>query len=109
MLLPRGTALLVVVLSTVVAVGVRSSFSADFLLDFFEKKHPILLFFPLATSLNHFSMRNVSSDDTRNVRKKLTFTLVDTIFFSFPFPSLVSQPISAIVVFTTSNHKPGQE
>lgn len=40
-LLPRGTALLVVVVSTVVVVGVRSSFSDDFLLDFFEKKHPM--------------------------------------------------------------------
>lgn len=39
-LLPRGTALHVVVVSTVVVVGVQSSFS-DFLLDFFEKKHPI--------------------------------------------------------------------
>lgn len=44
MLLPRGTALLVVVVSTVVVVGVRSSFSDDFLLDFLEKKHPILFF-----------------------------------------------------------------
>lgn len=44
MLLPRGTALLVVVVSTVVVVGVRSSLSGDFLLDFFEKKHPILPF-----------------------------------------------------------------
>lgn len=88
-LLPRGTALLVVVVSTVVAVGVRSSFSDDFLLDFFEKKHPILLFFSLATRLNHFSMRNVSSEDTRNVRKKLTYTVVDKIFFfsAFRFPA----------------------
>lgn len=42
--LPGGTALLVVVVSTVVVVGVRSSFSGDFRLDFFEKQHPILAF-----------------------------------------------------------------
>lgn len=35
-LLPRGTALVVVVVSTVVVVGVLSSFSNDFRLDFFE-------------------------------------------------------------------------
>lgn len=44
MLLPRGTALLVVVVSTAAIVGERSSFSGDFRLDFFEKQHPILAF-----------------------------------------------------------------
>lgn len=44
MLLPRGTALPVAVVSTVVGVGVRSSFSGDFRLDFLEKQHPILTF-----------------------------------------------------------------
>lgn len=58
-LLPRGTALLVVVVSTVVVVGVRSSFSDDFLLDFLEKKHPILFI-----SDKGYSNRDGSSENT---------------------------------------------
>lgn len=63
LLLPRGTALLVVVVSTVVVVGVRSSFSDDFLLDFFEKKQPILQVCRRKKSVK--SRRCVCSDKAR--------------------------------------------
>lgn len=42
LLLPRGTALPVDAVSAEVVVGARSSFSGDFLLDFLEKKQPIV-------------------------------------------------------------------
>lgn len=72
MLLPRGTALLVVV-STVVAVGVRSSFSGDFRLDFFEKQHPILAFqWPPDEATFLTTMFGSSAGE--KVKKKLTCT-----------------------------------
>lgn len=71
-LLPRGTALLVV-FSTVVVVGVRSSFSGDFRLDFFEKQHPILAF-QWPPDKATFSITVFGSSTGENVRKKLTCT-----------------------------------
>lgn len=72
MLLPRGTALPVVVVSPGV-FGVLSSFSGDFRLDFFEKQHPILAFqWPLDKAT--FSITMFGSSTEENVRKKLTCT-----------------------------------
>lgn len=73
MLLPRGTALPVAVVSTVVALGVRSSFSGDFRLDFFEKQHPILTF-PRPTDKVVFLTTMFGSSAEENVRKKITCT-----------------------------------
>lgn len=80
-LLPRGTALLVVVVSTVVVVGVRSSFSDDFLLDFLEKQHPILSFHrrPDETRLQ----RNSSSEYTRKCETEAYMHLSRQDFFFF--------------------------
>lgn len=83
-LLPRGTALLVVVVSTVVVVGVRSSFSDDFLLDFFEKQHPILSFQRRPDETRF--QRNNSSEYTRKCETGL-HALKSTRFFFFFAPS----------------------
>lgn len=69
-LLPRGTALTVV--SAVVVVGVRFSFSVDFRLDFFEKKHPIFAFSGATRYHGHVRLEE-KRNPRQNVRRDRTY------------------------------------